>query len=48
MDFWPLRAAKHLKCAVQEFKNEPTFNEDEYLMIVEDNDSENDSDDYEY
>ncbi len=44
-------AAKHLNCAVQEFKNEPTFSENDqlaYLMIVEDNDSENDSDDYEY
>ncbi len=46
MDFWLLRrvaSAKHLNCAVQEFKNEPTFNKNDqlaYLMIVEDNDSE--------
>ena len=44
-------AAKHLNGAVQEFKNESTFSENDqlaYLMIVEDNDSENDSYDYEY
>ena len=43
-------AAKHLSCAVQEFKNEIPLTENDqlaYLMIVEDvdNDSESDSDD---
>ena len=42
-------AAKHLNCAVQELKNEQAFNENDqlaYLMILEDDDSESDSDDY--
>ena len=41
-------AAKHLNCAVQTFKNELAFTENDqlaYLMIVEDDDSESDSDD---
>lgn len=41
-------AAKHLNCAVQKFKNELAFTENDqlaYLMIVEDDDSESDSDD---
>lgn len=41
-------AAKRLTCAVQEFKNELAFTENDqlaYLMIVEDDDSESDSDD---
>lgn len=41
-------ASRHLKHAVQEFRNESAFHKSDelaYLMTIEDNDSECDSDD---